>query len=263
MQTLRNLTPLLAVAVLNVTFGQTGEASDQTVAPAPDRKPLVLVAGATGKTGSIVVAELQARGFPVRAFVRDAAKATERLGPEVEAVVGDLKDMASIVAALDGVGAVINAAGSGVPAPADNTPEKVDFEGARNLAEAAMDAGVDQYVLVSSQGATHDDHPLNKMFNNVLIWKRKGEEALAASGVAYTIVRPGGLSDGPGGVKAIDFQQGDNSAQGDAISRADVARVCVAALEHEDARNKVFEIQARDAEPQTDFAAEFAALAGS
>ena len=116
MQTLRNLTPLLAVAVLNVTFGQPGEASDQTVAPAPDRKPLVLVAGATGKTGSKVVAELQARGFPVRAFVRDAAKAAERLGPEVEAVVGDLKDMASIVAALDGVGAVINAAGSGVPA---------------------------------------------------------------------------------------------------------------------------------------------------
>ena len=142
MQTLSNLTPLLAVAVLNVTFGQTSEASDQTVEPAPDRKPLVLVAGATGKTGSIVVAELQARGFPVRAFVRDAAKAAERLGSEVEAVVGDLKDMASIVAALDGVGAVINAAGSGVAAPANNTPEKVDFEGARNLAEAAMDAGV-------------------------------------------------------------------------------------------------------------------------
>ena len=263
MQTLRNLTPLLAVAVLNVTFGQPGEASDQTVAPAPDRKPLVLVAGATGKTGSKVVAELQARGFPVRAFVRDAAKAAERLGPDVEAVVGDLKDMASIVAALAGVGAVINAAGSGVPAPPDNTPEKVDFEGARNLAEAAMDAGVDQYVLISSQGVTHDDHPLNKMFNNVLIWKRKGEEALAASGVTYTIVRPGGLSDGPGGVQAIDFRQGDNSAQGDAISRADVARVCVAALEHEDARNKVFEIQAKDGEPQTDFAAEFAALAGS
>ena len=71
------------------------------------------------------------------------------------------------------------------------------------------------------------------------------------------------MSDGPGGVQAIDFRQGDNSAQGDAISRADVARVCVAALEHEDARNKVFEIQAKDGEPQTDFAAEFAALAGS
>ena len=126
-----------------------------------------------------------------------------------------------------------------------------------------MEAGVDPYVLVSSQGVTNDDHPLNKMFNNVLIWKRKGEEAVAASGITYTIVRPGGLNDGPRGVKEIDFQQGDKSAQGDVISRADVARVCVAALEYEDARNKVFEIQTKDGEPQTDFAAEFAALTGS
>ena len=157
MQALRILTPLFAVAVLAVAFGQTGKASDETAASAPDPKPLVLVAGATGKTGSKMVAELQAKGFPVRAFVRNEAKAAERLGPDVEAVVGDLKDMASIVAALEGVGAVINAAGSGVPAPADNTPEKVDFEGVRNLAEAAADARNKVFGIQAKDGETQTD----------------------------------------------------------------------------------------------------------
>lgn len=263
MQALKTLATLFATAALAAGFSQTGEASDDAAAPASNSRPLVLVAGATGKTGSRVVAELQARGFPVRAFVRNAAKAAERLGPEVEVAVGDLRDPTSIAAALDGVGAIINAAGSGVPAADDNMPEHVDFEGARNLAEAAAAAGVDHHVLVSSQGVTHDDHALNRMFNNILVWKRKGEEAVTASGVAYTIVRPGGLNDEPGGIQKIAFDQGDKSEQGRIISRTDVARVCVAALEHDDARNKVFEIHGAGVEAETDFAAEFAALAGS
>ena len=226
-------------------------------------KPLVLVAGATGKTGSLVVAELQAQGYPVRAFVRDAAKAADRLGEDVEAVVGDLRDPASIAAALEGVEVVINAAGSGVPAADDNMPEHVDFEGARNLADAAVEAGVDHYVLVSSQGVTNDDHQLNRMFNNILIWKRRGEEAVVDSGITYTIVRPGGLSDNPAGERAIVFGQGDNPVEFGMISRADVARVCVATLDDEAAHNKVFEIHGSDGEPKSDFSSDFAALAGS
>ena len=263
MRTLKSLPVLVAAILLTVASGQVRETPAENTTAEEYTKPLVLVAGATGKTGSKVVAELQARGFPVRAFVRDAARAAERLGPEVEAAVGDLRDPASIAAALDGVGAIINAAGSGVPAADDNMPEHVDFEGARNLAEAAAAAGVGHHVLVSSQGVTHDGHALNRMFNNILVWKRRGEEAVTASGVAYTIVRPGGLNDEPGGIQKIAFDQGDKSEQGRIISRTDVARVCVAALEHEDARNKVFEIHGAGVEAETDFAAEFAALAGS
>ena len=263
MRTLKSLPVLVAAILLTVASGQVSETRAESTAAEEYTRPLVLVAGATGKTGSRVVAELQARGFPVRAFVRDAARAAERLGPEVEAAVGDLRHPASIAAALDGVGAIINAAGSGVPAAADNMPEHVDFEGARNRAEAAAAAGVGHYVLVSSQGVTHDGHALNRMFNNILVWKRRGEEAVTASGVAYTIVRPGGLNDEPGGIQKIAFDQGDKSEQGRIISRTDVARVCVAALEHEDARNKVFEIHGAGVEAETDFAAEFAALAGS
>ena len=262
MRSLRLIGILAAAAVMVAGCGQGGEAPAEESAAQEAQKPLVLVAGATGGTGSLVVAELRKQGYPVRAFVRSTAKAAERLGNEVEAVAGDLKDPGSIAAAMDGVGAVINAAGASGGGE-DNTPEKVDFEGARNLAEAAAAAGVGQYVLVSSRGATHDDHYLNRMFNNVLIWKRKGEEAVAASGVPYTIVRPGGLGDKPGGDQTIIFEQGDSRTENIWISRADVARVCVAALANKDARNKVFEIHAEDGEPQSSFAEEFASLSGA
>ncbi len=263
MRALQLFPGLLAVALLATACQQSGEAPAEAAEPAGAPKPLVLVAGATGGTGSLVVAELLKQGYPVRAFVRDTAKALERLGPEVEAVAGDLKDVASIGAALDGVGAVINAAGAGVAGGEDNTPEKVDYEGARNLAEAAHAAGVSQYVLVSSRGVTDDDHYLNRMFNNVLKWKLKGEEAVADSGIDYTIVRPGGLGDGEGGGQTIVFEQGDARSEGIFINRADVARVCVAALRHDAARNKVFEIHAADGEPQADFGPDFEALGGS
>ena len=254
---------LAAASLIAAACGQSGEAPAEQAAPREESKPLVLVAGATGGTGSLVVAELIEQGYPVRAFVRSAEKAAERLGADVEAVVGDLRDPASIAATLDGVNVVINAAGSGVPAADDNMPEHVDFEGARNLADAAAAAGVGHYVLVSSMGATQDDHQLNRLFNNILIWKRRGEEAVAASGIPYTIIRPGGLNDGPGNEQTVIFEQGDLPGLEKAISRADVARVTVAAVKEEDARNKVFEIYARDGEAQTGFSGEFAALGGS
>ena len=263
MRTLKSLPAAVAASFLIAVSGHVAPAEADEAAAEEDMKPLVLVAGATGKTGSLVVAQLKEKGYPVRAFVRNAARAAERLGPDVEAAVGDLRDPASIAATLDGVDVVINAAGSGVPAADDNMPEHVDFEGARNLADAAAAAGVDHYVLVSSMGVTDDEHELNRMFNNILLWKRKGEEAVVASGVSYTIVRPGGLNDAPGYIQTIIFEQGDEPGRGKVISRADVARVSVAALEEAEARNKVFEIYARDGEPQTGFSGEFAALGGS
>ncbi|MXW19175.1 MAG: SDR family oxidoreductase [Gammaproteobacteria bacterium] len=263
MRTFISLPAAVAASLLIAVSGQVAPVEAEVAAAEGDMKPLVLVAGATGKTGVLVVQQLKAKGYPVRAFVRNAQKAADRLGPDVEAVVGDLRDPASIAATLDGVDVVVNAAGSGVPAPDDNMPEHVDFEGARNLADAAAGAGVGHYVLISSMGATQDDHQLNRLFNNILIWKRKGEDAVAASGIPYTIIRPGGLNDGPGNEQTVIFEQGDLPGLEKAISRADVARVTVAAVKDDGARNKVFEIYARDGEPQTGFSGEFGALGGS
>ena len=106
MRSFTSLPAAVAASLLIAVSGLVGTAEAEEAAGEEGMKPLVLVAGATGKTGALVVAQLQAKGYPVRAFVRDAAKAAERLGPEVEAVVGDLKDRASIAAALDGIGGI-------------------------------------------------------------------------------------------------------------------------------------------------------------
>ncbi len=220
---------------------------------------LVLVAGATGGTGQQIVRELNAAGYRVRALVRDPAGARKVLGDEVEYATGDVRQRATLDAALQGVRYAISAIGATRKDPA-NGPEFVDFQGVRNLADAAAAARLDQLVIVSSAGVTRLDHPLNRMFDNVLIWKGKGEDAVRASGVPYTIVRPGGLTNQPGGASGVRLEQGDKGTG--FIPRGDVARVCVAALKSPAARNRTFEAySAPGSGPDMDWDAAFGQLA--
>jgi len=201
-------------------------------------KPIVVVAGATGGTGRALVTNLQKQGYKVRAFVRDTDKARVVLGDTVEYAQGDVRELDTIRSALRGATYLISSIGAGRTDPANN-PESVDFGGVLNLATAAAEVGLSQFVLVSSSGVTHEDHVLNKMMNNVLLWKFRGEEALRSSGVPYTIVRPGGLVNGPGGSESLVFAQGDTTAG--RINREDVALICIAALGNDSAINKTFE----------------------
>jgi uncharacterized protein YbjT (DUF2867 family) len=200
---------------------------------------LVLVAGATGGTGRALVRNLQAQGYTVRAFVRDEGKAQVVLGNDIGYATGDVRDIATIRSAMQGVTYVISSIGSTRSDPTNN-PEAVDFGGVKNLADVAAEAGVTQFVLVSSSGVTDENHFLNKQFDNILNWKFKGEQALRASGVPYTIVRPGGLVNTPANQFAVVFAQGDTT--GGRISREDVAQVCVAAIQTPGAINKTFEV---------------------
>ncbi len=221
----------------------------------------VLVAGATGQTGQHIVKRLQERGYRVHALVRDITKAQEQLGPDVDYVQGDVKDPASLAAAMSGVSAVISSIGArGKDGP--DRPEMVDFQGVKNLVEAAKAARVGQFVLISSRGVTHEGHPLNRMFGDVLIWKLKGEDYLRASGLAYTVIRPGGLLNEPAGKSDIAFEQGDRKLSGGtlAIPRDDVAIVCVEALKNPEAKFRTFEINRQDGAPVTDWKAKFASL---
>ena len=250
---------LIAAIIMFAAMGAglPTQAGSEAVAAPGEEAELVLVAGATGGTGSEVVRELLANGYRVRAFVREIDMARASLGDDIEYAVGDVRERATIDAALDGVGALISAIGAGRGNP-DNGPEFVDYGGVRNMADAAAAVGLGQFVLISSMGVTHEDHVLNKMFNNVLNWKFKGEEALRASGVPYTIVRPGGLTNEPGGIKSIVFAQGDDETG--VIPRADLARVCVAALNNSAALNKTFEVNSGKPPANDDFAAAFMAL---
>lgn len=245
-----------ALSLFALSFTVCGFAAE----PSGANTRTVLVIGATGRTGRAVVEQSVAAGYQVRALVRDEARARAAFGSQVTLVVGDVRTGEGISTAIDGVDFVISALGSNVRNDPSNTPELVDYGGVRRLAEAAAKAKVRHFVLVSSMGATHRDHPLNKMYSNILIWKLKGEDALRSSGVAYTIVRPGGLTEAAGGEFLPTMMQGDDLSRQGRIARADVAAISVAALDRPEAFRKTFEVIASDTKGTPNWPLLFGAL---
>ena len=199
---------------------------------------MVVVAGATGQTGQLVVKHLLAEGYDVRAMVRDIEKGKRLLGDDIAMVQADVTDPESLPPLLDGADFVISTIGRA----GKGSPETIDYGGSVALIDAAKAAGIKKFIMVTSGGVTWKIHPLNLMSDNVLKWKRKAEIYLRASGLTHVIVRPnGGLNDDPANTNKITFTQTDKF--GGKISRDDVAVVCVKALESQDADNKTFEIQ--------------------
>lgn len=220
----------------------------------------IAVAGATGRTGVHIVKYLQENpNYQVRALVRDKAKAEKMLGDKVAIVVADVKQPDTLRPALKDAKGLIITIGTGGDWFGPNGPEYVDFGGVRNLTEAARAEGIGHIVLISSMGVTQIDHSLNQRFNDILLWKLLGENVLRRSGIAYTIIRPGGLKDEAGGVFGIRYGQGDTLGRG-TINRADVALAAVKSLFNPVAYRKTFEILNSDKKEMVDWQAVFAAL---
>jgi len=201
----------------------------------------VFVAGATGQTGQRIVAELVKRQIPVRALVRDLEKARQILPAEAELVVGDVLQPESLKAAIGNSTVLISATGA-APSFDPTGPYKVDYEGTKNLVDLAKACELEQFVMVSSLCTSQFFHPLN-LFWLILVWKKRAEEYLQASGLSYTIVRPGGLKN-EDNADGIVMSQADSLSEG-SIPRTKVAQVCVEALFQPAARNKVVEIVAQ------------------
>ncbi|MBN3923434.1 NAD(P)H-binding protein [Nostoc sp. NMS4] len=199
------------------------------------------VAGATGETGRRIVQELIARNIPVIALVRDIEKARGILSPEAELVVGDVLQPEGLTAAL-GDSTVLFVATGAKPSFDPTGPYKVDFEGTKNLVDAAKAKGIEHFILISSLCTSQLFHPLN-LFWLILLWKKQAEEYIQKSGLTYTIVRPGGLKNEDNS-DAIVMQSADTLFDG-SIPRQKVAQVAVEALFEADARNKIVEIVAK------------------
>lgn len=137
-------------------------------------------------------------------------------------------------------------------------PYKVDYEGTKNLVDAAKAKGIEHFVLVSSLCASQLFHPLN-LFWLILVWKKQAEEYIDKSGINYTIVRPGGLKneDNP---YPIVMSSADTLFDG-SIPRTKVAQVAVEALFQPSARNKVVEIVAKSEAPEKTWEQLFAGVA--
>ncbi|MGI0494032.1 SDR family oxidoreductase [Alkalinema pantanalense CENA528] len=225
----------------------------------------VLVTGATGRTGALVLQKLLQHPEELNAFgfARSQTKAQDLFGSVDRFFFGDIKAQDTLAPALAGCHCLVILTSAtprmkAPPAPgerpefefeAGGMPEEVDYQGQINQIDAAIAAGVQHIVLVGSMGGTQENHPLNKLGQgNILIWKRKAEAYLIDSGIDYTIIRAGGLLDQPGGVREllvgkddVLLTQAPNSIP-PSIPRADVAEVVVQAIRCPAARNKAFDV---------------------
>ena len=205
-----------------------------------DDEMVVLVVGASGRTGRHAVAQLTEQGVKVRAMTRNVERAVEKVGAQYDWVEGDVTKPRSLDTALQGVTHVLGAMGSSSRDPT-NTPEGVDHLGVVNLTDAAQRAGVRRVVLISAMGVTRTEQMEPGHMANLLALKLKGENYLRASGVPYTVVRPGGLDNSPAGQDGLAISQGDRGGYG-SLSREDLARVSVNCLTNPAVVNKTFEI---------------------
>jgi uncharacterized protein YbjT (DUF2867 family) len=174
-------------------------------------------------------------------LVRDTEKARAILPPDVELVLGDVLQSESLNAAL-GDSTVLLCATGAKPSFDPTGPYKVDYEGTKNLVDAAKTKGIEHFVLVSSLCVSQLFHPLN-LFWLILMWKKQAEEYIQKSGLTYTIVRPGGLKNEDNS-DAIVMQSADTLFDG-SIPRQKVAEVAVESLFELAARNKVVEVVAK------------------
>ncbi|MCX6066645.1 MAG: NAD(P)H-binding protein, partial [Chloroflexi bacterium] len=144
-------------------------------------KQRVLVIGPTGMLGKPVAQQLKADGFNVRLLARDPNKARRLLGDGYEIIQGDVEDAAALRSALSGVDGV-HISLKGGPSAADF--DRMDHLATRNIALAASEQGVGRVTLLSAYAVSAEKADTPESWS-----KFKGEAALKASGVPYTIFR--------------------------------------------------------------------------
>ncbi len=208
----------------------------------------ILVAGATGYLGSEICRQLIAKNRKVRGLVRatsDSNKVAHLKESGVETIEGDLKDKGSLEDALHGVSAIISTVSSTLSRQEGDSIQTVDDEGQNNLVDAAISAGVSQFIYVSF--CALGECPLQTA-------KRKVEKHLAESGLNYTILQPTYFMevwlspvlgfDYPN-AKASIYGEGKNKVSWIAIT--DVASFAVASLDNPSAKNRIIELGGPDA----------------
>jgi nucleoside-diphosphate-sugar epimerase len=197
----------------------------------------VAIAGGHGKVALRLTSELRARGDRVRSLIRNPAHVADVEAAGGEPLLCDLEtagqdELARIVASAD---AVIFAAGAG----SGSGPERkwtMDYGGAVKLVAAAKANRIDRYVMLSSRGAD-PEAPDTGTFGVYLRAKGQADAELRASGLAYTIVRPGWLTDDPGtGRIRAAPSVGDGK-----ISRDDVAAVLAVTVHDRELAGVTFE----------------------
>jgi len=219
----------------------------------------VLVVGATGSIGRLVAEEALRQGHAVRALVRGRGKA-RGLPEAARIVVGDVTRPDTLAAALEGIDAVVFTLGSDGRGRAG--AESVDYGGVRNVL-AALHPHAARIALMTSIGVTNRTGSYNRT-TGAHDWKRRAERLVRASGLPYTILRPGWFDCNGPDEHHLVLLQGDTRQAGDpsdgAVARRQIAEMLVRSLTSAPALRKTFELVATKGPAQDDFDRLFASL---
>ena len=197
----------------------------------------VVIAGGHGQIAMRLERLLVEGGHRARGLIRKPEQAADLEALGAEAVVCDLEAGDDVADAVAGADAVVFAAGAG-PGSGAERKRTMDYGGAVKLIEAAKAAGVRRYVIVSSIGA-HDPGGASGPMGPYLEAKHNADVALQESGLDYTIVRPGSLTDDPGtGRVTASTTMGGRGP----VPRDDVAATLLAVLETDSTIGKTFEL---------------------
>jgi uncharacterized protein YbjT (DUF2867 family) len=199
----------------------------------------VAVVGGHGKIAVRLLRLLSERGDRARGLIRNPDHAAEVEATGATAVGADVEnlDADAIARSIAGVDAIVFAAGAG----AGSGPARkrtVDYGGVVKLIEAARMGDAARYLLVSAIGTNHPQNWSDEM-RPYYEAKAEADAELAASGLDYTIVRPGGLTDEPG--TDLVAAAADLGRYGQ-IARDDVAATLLACLDEPNTIGKAFDL---------------------
>ncbi|WP_264741199.1 SDR family oxidoreductase [Cytobacillus firmus] len=207
----------------------------------------VLIVGANGQIGKQLVKLIkEGNKHTARAMIRKAEQARQFEDMGVETAVASLEGTVDELAeAANGCDAIVFTAGSGGNTGYDKTL-LIDLDGAVKTIEAAEKAGVDRFVMVSAIQANNRDK-WSGTIKPYYAAKHYADRILENSGLNYTIVRPGGLTNeaGTGKIKAAE-----NLERG-SIPREDVAKTLYAVMDNEITNKRAFDLVSGEEDPET------------
>ena len=209
-----------------------------------EEKKIVVVAGATGRAGSLIVEEALKKGYQVRALLVkpfDPPQPPWLQKEGVELLYGDLTSVESLSKVMEGAHFVISALGSKKPFSKKEN-DKIDNMGNQNLAKAAKAKSLQHLVVISSTGVGNSKYAVpfiyRALMGPILKAKGKSEEFIRGFGMEYTIIRPGGYASEKLLGKTVFGEGGKFSGR---VTREQIAEVCVDALTNPSMKNRTFE----------------------
>ncbi|MGW4885585.1 SDR family oxidoreductase [Streptomyces murinus] len=222
----------------------------------------IAVIGGTGRVGRIVTRKLLDRGETVRVIGRSTQRARRHLPPRARFFLGDVRDPGSLAVPLRDCSAVVYTVEPGTDTTGPDSPQSTLHSGVLNTLDALLHQdgfGRAQFVLVSQRHVTRPEHPMNA-YGRMLDWRLAGENAVRASGLDYTIIRPGWLTDRTelADDGRVHLEQGDR--RDGYVALQDVAEACVQALYCPSAKGLTFEMRGGAGNPPGDWEQLFAGL---